>query len=258
MTGVAARIVMGLIVSLMSLFSYCTSKEYNPVTGEQQYISLTPKQEIALGLNAVPKMLENYGGLHPSEKARKTLDRVGERLVARSAARDTPWQFAFHLLGDGETVNAFALPGGQVFVTAGLYRLFTTESQLAAVLAHEIAHVVARHSSQHIAKAKLTRGLSDAVMVASGDARAGQISAVVGKLVNMKFNRDDEIEADRFGVFFMMDAGYDPAGMVQLMEILEELARGNRMPAFFSTHPSPENRIGRIRAAVQERRARPE
>lgn len=255
MASLAMRLIIALLVCLSSLFSYCGSKEYNPVTGEKQYISLTENQEIALGLRSVPEMLAKYGGMYPKEKYQKYIDKVGFKVVRNSKVKDTPWKFEFYLLKDTKTVNAFALPGGQIFVTAGLFRLFTSENQLAAVLSHEIAHVVARHSSQHIAKAKLTRGVTDAVMVASGDARAAQISAIVGKLVNMQFNRDDEIEADRLGVYFMNDAGYNPVGMVELMQILEKLRRGVRQPEFFSTHPSPDNRIQRIKKAIKEKQS---
>ncbi|MCU0599117.1 MAG: M48 family metalloprotease [Desulfobacterales bacterium] len=245
------RLIIGLIVCIFSLVSYCGSREFNPVTGEHQYIGLTTRQEIELGLQAVPEMLKAYGGLHPDQKLQKIIDAAGLSLVQNSRAKDTPWQFEFHLLKDPKTVNAFALPGGQVFITAGLYGLFSTRDQLAAVLAHEIAHVLARHSSQQIAKANLTNGLIDAVIVVSGDASTGQISAIIGQLVNMSFSRKDEVQADQLGVFVMADAGYDPAGMVELMQLLEKKATV-RMPEFFSTHPNPENRIGKIEQAIRE------
>lgn len=135
---------------------------------------------------------------------------------------------------------------------AGLYNRFTSEDQLAAVLGHEIVHVVARHSAQRLAKAELTRGLTGAVMVASGDAAAAQITAVIGQLVHMKYGRDDELESDRLGVFFMADAGCDPRGMVELMRLLQESRSGAAMPEFFSTHPSPGNRIKKIKEAIGE------
>jgi predicted Zn-dependent protease len=243
------RIVIGLILCLFSLFSYCGSKEFNPVTGEHQYIGLTSRQEIELGLKAVPDMLTAYGGLRPDQELQDVVDATGFKLVNNSRAKDTPWQFKFHLLNDPKTVNAFALPGGQIFITDGLYDLFSSENQLAAVLAHEIAHVLARHSSQQIAKSKLTNGLIDAVIIVSGDASAGQVSAIVSQLVNMSFSRKDEVQADQLGVYVMADAGYDPAGMIQLMEILEKTA-GMRVPEFFSTHPNPENRIEKIQQAI--------
>ncbi len=251
------RLIIGLILCIFSLVSYCGSREFNPVTGEYQYIGLTERQEVALGLQAVPEMLNTYGGLYPDSKLQKHIDSIGFSLIQKSRAKDTPWQFEFHLLKDQKTINAFALPGGQIFITKGLYDLFSSEHQLAAVLAHEIAHVLARHSAQQIAKSKLTNGLIDAVTVVSGDAASGQISAVIGQLIHMNFSRKDEIQADRLGVFVMADAGYNPSGMVELIQLLEKTA-SVRIPEFFSTHPNPENRIEKIQAAIQEYRSHPQ
>jgi beta-barrel assembly-enhancing protease len=245
------RLIIGLIVCIFSLVSYCGSREFNPVTGENQYIGLTERQEIELGLQAVPEMIKAYGGLHPDKKLQEAVDQVGLKLIHNSRAKETPWKFEFHLLTDSKTINAFALPGGQIFITDGLYNLFTTKGQLSAVLSHEIAHVLARHSSQQIAKSRLTNGLIDAVIVVSGDASAGQISAVIGQLVNMSFSRKDEVQADQLGVYVMAEAGYDPNGMIQLMQLLDKTAT-TRMPEFFSTHPNPENRIGKIEQAIQD------
>ena len=246
------RLLMGIMVAIFSLFSYFGSKEYNPVTGENQYISMTPRQEIALGMRAAPEMIRQYGGLYPGQKHQDYIDKVGNRLVRGSTAKETQWQFEFHLLNDRKTVNAFALPGGQVFITAGLYSRFNTEGQLAAVLGHEITHVIARHSAQRIAKSELTQGLTGAVIVASGDQRAGQVAAVVGQLVNMKYGRDDELQSDQWGVRFMSEAGYDPRAMIGVMQILAESGGGVGQPEFFSTHPNPENRIGKIQQAIQK------
>lgn len=247
------RLLMALGVVVFSLISYCNSKEYNPVTGENQYISLTPHQEIALGLQSAPAMMQQHGGLHPDQRAQQYVDQIGMRLVQSSAAKDTEWRFDFHLLADPQTINAFALPGGQCFITAALYSRLETEGQLAGVLGHEIGHVVARHSSQRIAKGNLTEGLTQAVMVASGDARGAQVAAMIGQIVNMKYGRDDELQSDYLGVQFMADAGYDPRAMIKVMEILRDASGGNAPPEFFSTHPNPDNRIGLIEAAIRER-----
>jgi len=236
----------------VALFSYCSSRTYNPVTGEEQYISLTPRQEIALGLQAAPEMMQQHGGLYPEERVQAIVDDVGAQLVESSATKDTEWQYEFHLLADTDTINAFALPGGQVFITAALYDRLETEGQLAGVLGHEIGHVIARHGAQRIAKTELTEGLTGAVVVASGDARAAQVAAMVGQLVNMRYGRDDELESDKLGVRFMVDAGYDPRAMIRVMEILRDAGGGGSQPEFFSTHPNPENRIERIEQAIHE------
>lgn len=248
--GGSSRILVALVMVVVAVLSYCSSKTFNPVTGEEQYISLTPRQEIAISLQAAPEMMQQYGGLYPDQQVQNFVDNVGRKIVQTSAAQDTEWQYEFHLLADQETINAFALPGGQVFITAALYDRLETEGQLAGVLGHEIGHVVARHGAQRIAKAALTDGLTGAVVVASGDARAGQVAAVVGQLVNMRYGREDELESDKLGVRFMVDAGYDPRAMIRVMEILRDAGGGGRQPEFFSTHPNPENRIEQIEQAI--------
>jgi len=158
-------------------------------------------------------------------------------------------------LADAETVNAFALPGGQVFITAALFERLQTEGQLAGVLGHEIGHVVARHSAEHIAKAQLMEGLTGAAVIAAYDpenpssAQRAQMAAVVGQLVSMKYGRDDELESDQLGVRFMTEAGYDPNALIGVMQILAESGGGGQ-PEFFSTHPNPENRVEKIEAAI--------
>lgn len=251
-SGGSGRLIIALVMVAIALFSYFSSRVYNPVTGEDQHISLTPRQEIALGLQAVPQMIEQFGGLYDDPKLQDYVDEVGGRLVKSTAAAQTEWQFEFSLLRDPETLNAFALPGGQVFITAALYEKLSTEGQLAGVLGHEIGHVVARHGAQRIAKQELTEGLTGAVVVASGDARSAQLAAMVGQMVNMKYGRDDELQSDRLGVRFMVDAGYDPRSMIDVMKILAESSKGAEQPEFFSTHPNPENRIARIQEAIDE------
>src|SRR5262249_4680050 len=153
------------------------------VTGENQHISLTEEQEVALGLQAKPEMIQQYGGLYPDQSAQERVKAVGARVVQNSAAKDTGWPFEYNLLADPETVNAFALPGGPIFITYALFSHLQSEGQLAGVLGHETGHVVARHSAQQIAKSQLTNGLTGAVAVASGDARAAQVAAMVGQLI---------------------------------------------------------------------------
>lgn len=246
------RIIVGVIMAVIAVISYFGSQVYNPVTDEKQYLSLTKDQEIALGLQAAPEMIDQFGGLHPNQELQALVDRVGQEVVRDSQAGDTEWPFEFHLLADSETVNAFALPGGQIFITAALFEELESEAQLAGVLGHEVGHVVARHSAQRLAKAQLSEGLTGAVAVASGDARAAQVAAVVAQLINMRYGREDELQSDELGVDFMVDAGYDPRGLIGLMEILAAAGGGARQPEFFSTHPNPDNRIENIQQAIRE------
>jgi predicted Zn-dependent protease len=253
------RLVIALIVAVISILGYYGSSVFNPVTQEKQHVAgITPEQEVALGLQAAPEMAQQFGGLDPDPAAQARVDRIGERLVAQSAAAQTPYQYDFHVLDDPETINAFALPGGQIFITEGLLKRLTTDGQVAGVLGHEIGHVVARHGAEHIAKQQLTQGLTGAAVLATYDPSdpssrgSAAVAAMIGQLVTMRFGRQDELESDQLGVRFSSEAGYDPRSMIALMKILEESSQGNRPPEFFSTHPNPENRIERIQTAIQE------
>lgn len=245
------RLILGLVIAAIALVSYYSNEEFNEVTGETQRVALSADQEIALGLQAAPEMAAQHGGSDSDVAAQKAVDVVGNRIVSGSDARKTNWQFEFHVLADAETVNAFALPGGQVFITRGLLNLLQTEGELAGVLAHEIGHVVARHGAEHLAKQQLTQGLTGAAVVASGDMQTGQMAAMIGNLVNMKYGRGDELESDMLGVRFMSQAGYDPRAMVNVMKVLAKAGGPNRQPEFLSTHPNPDNRIGKIEEAVR-------
>ncbi len=252
-SGLRFRLLIALLFALFAILRYCSSAERNPVTGEKQYVQLTPSQEIQLGLESAPDMAAEYGGLSTDSTATATVEKVGRRLVAHSEAEKSPYQFNFYLLYDSQTVNAFALPGGPVFITQGLYDRLNSEDQLAGVLGHEIAHVVARHSSEQIAKQQLTGGLTGAAVMASGDYYNSQYMAqMINQLVNMKFSRNDELQADNLGVKYMIEAGYNPKGMIQVMQILEQASGGRSTPEFQSTHPSPDHRIAEIEKAIEE------
>lgn len=253
------RIIIALVIALFSVVSYLSTRSFNPVTQETQYVDMTREQEVAIGLQAAPEMAAQHGGLSADQQGQARVDRVGLRIVQRSAAGQSDYPFEFHLLADTKTINAFALPGGQIFITQALYDQLDTDGQLAGVLGHEIAHVVARHGAEHIAKAKLTQGLTGAAVIAAYDPnrpstmRNAAIAALIGQLVTLKYGRDDEIESDHLGVRFMAEAGYDPRGMIRVMEVLAASARGTgRPPEFFSTHPNPERRLERIETAIRQ------
>lgn len=257
--GVGGRILLALVLAVVAVGGYffSTREEYNPITQETQRISLSVQDEIALGLQSAPQMAAQFGGLHPDAAVQEQIDAIGERLVEMSAANSTEYPFDFHVLADSSTVNAFALPGGQIFLTAGLLRLLDTEGEVAGVLAHEIGHVVGRHSAEQIAKSQLTQGLAGAAGVALYDPEnpssqaAAQAAMVVGQVVNMKYGREHELQSDRLAVRFMADAGYDPRSLITVMEILGEAGGANRQPEFLSTHPDPGNRIREIEKAIE-------
>jgi len=252
------KFIIGLLVAAVSLVTYWCNTEKNEFTGEEQHVDMTVEQEIALGLQAAPEMASQYGGLHPDQEAAQRIKEIGQRLIDETEVANTPYKFDFHLLADEQTVNAFALPGGQIFITAGLLRRLSTEGQVAGVLGHEIGHVVARHSAEQLAKSRLTQGLTGAAAIATYDpdnpaSRTGAIAAaMVGKLLNMRYGREDELESDRLAVKLTGGAGYDPRAMMEVMRILEQASGGASGPEFAQTHPNPGNRIAEIEQAIQQ------
>jgi beta-barrel assembly-enhancing protease len=257
-SGASGRLLMAAVLVIISLITYFGSQSTNPVTQDVQYISMSIDQEIAMGLQAAPELADQFGGLDPNQSDQQRVQEIGQRIVQDSPASTTPYQYAFHLLADPQTVNAFALPGGQVFITRALYDQLQTDGELAGILGHETGHVVARHSAEQIAKAQLTQGLTGAAVIAACDPNnpngcvaASQMAALVGQLIGMKYSRDDENEADWLGVCFMNDSGYDPQDMVKVMQILDSLSQGQSPPEFLSTHPDPGNRILQIQADIQ-------
>lgn len=243
------RYLIALIVAAFSFITYYCNRSTNEVTGEVQHVNMTADQEIALGLQAAPQMAQQYGGIHPDREAGAAVERIGQQIVQSTKARQTPYKFQFHLLADENTINAFALPGGQVFITAGLLKKLSSEGQVAGVLAHEIGHVVGRHSAEQVAKSQLTQGLSGAAAIATydpdrpGTVANAAVAAMVAKLLTLRYGRQDELEADKLAVDFTPQAGYDPRSMIKVMEILQQAGGSNNPPEFLSTHPNPGNRI---------------
>ena len=251
------RLALAGLIAVVSIISFFSMTTENPITGEHQRVAMSEREEIALGLQAAPQMESEHGGLAANPQARQTVDRVGNRLLAaldkslRAQRREDPYPFKFHLLRDPQTINAFALPGGQVFITYGLYKDLETEGQLAGVLGHEIGHVLSRHGAQQLAKQQLTQGLVGAAGVAGGDRSSAQIAAQVGQMVTLKYGRGAELEADKWGVKLAAEAGYDPRAMIGVMKILDRASQGGP-PEFFSTHPKPANRVQYIEEVIKK------
>ena len=258
--GISLRVLAGLVIAIISVIIYMTHTEVNPVTGRKQHIAMSVDQEKALGLEAAPEMAHKMGGAaDPAEDPRaREVALIGRRLVERSDASRSPYvgNYHFFLLNDPQTVNAFALPGGQVFITRALYDQLADEAELAGVLGHEIGHVVNRHSAEHMAQSQLGQRLTMAVAVgASGDnrgQRSAMIAAMVNQIAQLKFSREDESEADYFGLKYMAQTGFDPSAMLDVMEILKNASKGGRQPEFLATPPPPETRLDEIRATLQK------
>jgi len=245
------RIFIGLAIVAFAFIQKWSNTETNPYTGRSQHITMTSDQEIAIGLQSAPEMAQQHGGLYPDERLQSFVDAVGNKLVNNSIARDTPYEYDFHLLADDQTINAFALPGGQCFITYALFSQLN-EAQLAGVLGHEIGHVIGRHSAERIADSQTWQTATMGATVGAGD--LGSIVGGIGQNTLLKNGRGDELESDELGVLFMIQSGYDPYEMIKVMEILKTASGPNRTPEFQSTHPDPENRIEKIEESIEKYR----
>ncbi|MFB9057957.1 M48 family metalloprotease [Mariniflexile ostreae] len=243
------RLIIGLAIVAFAFIKRCSSKETNPYTGREQTINMSSEQEIAIGLQSAPQIAQQYGGLHPNTQYQALVDQVGNKLVNNSVAKDTPYKYEFHLLADETTINAFALPGGQIFITQALFSKLENEDQLAGVLGHEIGHVLGRHSAERLAESDFWQTVSTG---ASVGADMGEFVNGIGQQTLLKNGRGDELESDDLGVLFMIRAGYDPEQMIGVMKILKAAAGSNTVPEFQSTHPDPENRIEKIRESIRK------
>jgi len=216
----------------------------NPVTGRRELILISREQEIALGAEAAPEFEQEFGGRVPNDQLQGYVQSVGARLAAAS---DRPMPYSYTLL-KSDVPNAFALPGGSIFITAGLMRRMTNERQLAAVLGHETAHVAARHSVKQMQK-QMGAQLLVEIAGRAGGAETGQTVADVAKIVasmaTLKYSRDDEYQADAVGVRYTTRAGYNPWGMVELLNVLKSLSdtEPGTFGEMFQTHPMSSKRI---------------
>lgn len=258
MVQLLVRLVLGLLFAGFGLLNYFGSVSENPITGEKQRVAMSAQQEITLGQQGRAEVLAEVGRLYPSDRIQAYIDQVGQAVVQQSEVSQSPYPFEFHVLDAPETINAFALPGGQIFITSGLLARLDSEAQLAGVLGHEVGHVIARHGSEHLARRQLGASLVNAIAVASssndpGSGRqAALIAQAVNQLVNLRYGRKDELESDLLGFEFMTAADYNPQGIVELMEILGTAKSGGRSPEFLNSHPNPDNRIGRLEDLIRQ------
>lgn len=257
--GFPVRWIIGAVIALVGLVAYMTHTSINPTTGEKQHVTLTPDQEIALGMQSAPEMAAKMGGEVPADNVQtKEVQSVGDRIWHRSDAAKSPYPYHYHLLADRQTVNAFALPGGEVFITKGLLDRLTTEGELAGVLGHETGHVVERHVAQQMAQSQLGQYLVTGAAVASSDSRhpyaSGAIAALLNHMAQLHFSRADESQADQCGLQYMTQAGYDPRAMLNVMKVLEDVTneQGGHPPQILVTHPYPEQRMRDIHAWIQQ------
>jgi predicted Zn-dependent protease len=216
---------------------------------------MSPAEEVRFGREAVSHVLQQYGGEIDDRALAAYVDDVGHH-VAQGVGPEAPnYPYRFHVLRDPRTVNAFALPGGQIFITLGLLTRLHNEAELAGVLGHEVGHVVGRHGSEQLAKQQLTGVLAGAATLAASHDGASQqrahlVAQAASSLLNLQYSRSDELEADKLGVRFLKAEHYDAHALIAVMQLLQQVSAGSSQPEFMSTHPSPANRIEELQKLV--------
>ena len=231
-------------VLMMAALSGCST---NPATGQRQISLIGEGQEIQMGQQSDPEIIATMG-LYDDAAVQKYVSDIGLRLAASSERPDLPWTFR---VVDDPTVNAFAVPGGFIYVTRGLMSHLTSEAQLVGVLGHEIGHVTARHSVQDLSKSQLAQiGLGIGMILAPQLQGLGQLAGAGLQVLFLKYSRDHENQADELGVRYMRHNGYEPTEMAAVMSMLERSSQlspeSGKVPEWMSTHPSPPNRVAHI------------
>ena len=243
----AAFIIIPIIaiVAISSLFIF-RKKQINPQTGKAQAISLTPEQEVNLGIDCAPQLAAEFGGLYRDRLLQEKIKRIGRKLVASSSAGKSPYQFDFHILADSQLVSIFALPGGQIFITQGLLKNLKTDDELAGVLSHEIGHVIGRHASEKVFRSSWLEIPGDTNHVKRTNYTARQTAKYLKDFIALTYDGEDEIEADNLTVQYMVRAGFDPKSLVRVLQTINE----NTDMAV--KHPFTTDRIEKMNNSIQK------
>jgi predicted Zn-dependent protease len=241
-----------LAVTALAALMTVTGCALNPVTGQRQFVLITEAQEIELGREAAAEAVAAMG-LVDDPALQDYVSQLGLRMARSSERPGLPWSFQ---VLDDPTPNAFAAPGGFIFVTRGLLAMMRSEAELAGVIGHEIGHVTARHGAAMISRAQLAQlGLGIGAILSPAVARFGDLFGGGLQLLFLHYSRDAERQADDLGVRYMLDHNYDARQMINVFAALQrsgELAGHSPVPSWLATHPYPEERIRRIRARLAE------
>jgi len=268
MTATTKVLTSLVLASSLVVTSACT-QVVNPATGKSEFTALSPEKEKALGKDQHPKILQQFGGEYNDPALRAYVNEIGERLQVVSELPDL--DFTFTLL-NSDVVNAFALPGGYVYISRGLMALAENEAEVAGVMAHEIGHVTARHSAQRYSRGVLAQGGVTVGAVLAGVFGGGALAKSVQDLGGTGaqaylagYSRDQEFQSDELGVRYLTRAGYDPIAMSTFLEKLgaqSDLARKlagkedapDPSTSMFATHPRTPERVQRAaeKAAAAE------
>ena len=240
-----------ILPASFALLLTVTACAVNPATGRRELSLVSESAEIAMGQEYDPQIIAEMG-LYPDDDVQAYVSELGLRMAAASERPQLPWAFQ---VVDDPAVNAFALPGGFIYVTRGILAHLNSEAELAGVLGHEIGHVTARHSANQMTRMQLQQiGLGIGALLSDRVANWADYIGVGLGILNLNYSRGDESQSDELGVRYMGRTGYDPEAMAGVFETLA-LASGapsGRTPEWMSTHPYPENRGARIMEMTAE------
>ena len=218
----------------------------NPVTGKSELSLVSESQEIEMGKQGAQEVAQTIG-LYDNANAQAYVAEVGKPIAAASERPNLPWEF--HVVDDA-SVNAFALPGGFIYVTRGLMSTINDEAEFATGVGHEIGHVTNRHSVQMISKSQLAQlGLGIGSILSSDIAKFGQVASAGLQVLFLKYSRDAENQADQAGFRYALNQGYDVREMPKVFQTLDRISQtggGGKLPEWLATHPNPGNRIKHI------------
>ena len=232
------------LVLLTSLSAWTTGCAVNPATGQRQISLVSESQEVAMGQQADPAITAQMGGLYPDDQLQAWVTDLGNSLARVSERPNLPWSFK---LLDDDLINAFALPGGFIYVTRGILGYMNSEAELMGVLGHEVGHVTARHTANRITRQQLsTIGLvAGAVFSETVRANAGAAMQAM-QLLMLRYSREDESQSDELGYRYMTQVNYNPKGISDVMAMLQSTspsAEEMGIPTWMLSHPDPGNRI---------------
>ena len=237
--------------SLIGLLFGIPSCAVNPVTGKQELMLLSESDEIDLGRQTDAEVVKEYGVLEDPKLAAYVND-ICQRLGRVSHRPRLSYRFK---IVDASVVNAFAVPGGYVYFSRGILATLNNEAELAGVMGHEIGHIAARHSAKQYSQAQLAQiGLGVGAAFIDSPVLSGLAQLGAGMLF-LRFSRDNEREADDLGVEYASKVGYDSAQLANFFQTLERMNPGSDrsgLPGWFSTHPSPQDRVQVVRARTKE------
>lgn len=238
------------LVCTLLVFGLLHTDQLAALSAPSPVLTLTEAEEIEIGRTEHRKIVAQYG-LYRNEELQAYVTRIGERISAQSSRAGL--EFHFTVLND-PMINAFALPGGYIYITRGMLVHMNSESELAAVLGHEIAHVTEKHAQKSMTQSQLMKGVSLVAAIATGTTGVYELSDMFGGVLLKGYSRSFELEADRVGAQYMAKAGYDPSAMLKTIDVLKNKDRielkqaklENREPRIYhgilSTHPDNDTR----------------